>query len=91
MHEAKTSLSKLIALVEAGETVQIARNGEPIVDLSLSEKRTRPLFGEFEPFDFDIPADFDSPTLEELEAWDLMETKFENLLDVQEIREKRPA
>lgn len=33
VHEAKTSLSKLIALVEAGEHVVIARAGKPVVEL----------------------------------------------------------
>lgn len=33
MHEAKTALSKLIAEVEAGEQVVIARAGKPVVEL----------------------------------------------------------
>ena len=33
VHEAKTGLSQLLALVENGETVVIMRNGEPIADL----------------------------------------------------------
>ena len=31
--QAKTDLSKLLALVEAGETVEIARNGVPVARL----------------------------------------------------------
>lgn len=34
VHEAKTHLSRLIAQVEAGEEVVIARNGRPVVRLS---------------------------------------------------------
>jgi antitoxin (DNA-binding transcriptional repressor) of toxin-antitoxin stability system len=34
VHEAKTQLSKLIALAEQGEDVVIARGGQPIVRLS---------------------------------------------------------
>ena len=34
MHEAKTHLSRLIAQVEAGEEVVIARNGTPVVRLT---------------------------------------------------------
>jgi len=34
MHEAKTTLSKLVkAVVEEGETVRIARDGKPVVEL----------------------------------------------------------
>ncbi|MEP7223399.1 MAG: type II toxin-antitoxin system prevent-host-death family antitoxin [Actinomycetota bacterium] len=33
MHEAKTRLSELVRLVEAGEKVVLARNGMPIVEL----------------------------------------------------------
>ncbi len=33
VHEAKTGLSKLIAKVEAGERVVIARAGHPVVEL----------------------------------------------------------
>jgi prevent-host-death family protein len=34
MHEAKTKLSQLVALVERGEEVVITRNGEPVARLS---------------------------------------------------------
>jgi prevent-host-death family protein len=33
IHEAKTHLSRLLAQVEAGEEVTIARNGEPVAKL----------------------------------------------------------
>lgn len=59
MHEAKTKLSKLVELVEAGEKVQIARAGVPVVDLSPSAKRQRPKFGEFKPVVPIIPSGFD--------------------------------
>ena len=46
MHDAKTNLSDLIARVEAGETVCIARNNRPIVKLvKLEPSDTRPGFG----------------------------------------------
>lgn len=41
MHEAKTSLSKLVKRVEAGEDVVISRNGEPVARLVPIE-RTSP-------------------------------------------------
>ena len=33
VHEAKSNLSRLLALVEQGEEVTIMRNGEPVADL----------------------------------------------------------
>jgi prevent-host-death family protein len=33
VHEAKSRLSKLLELVEEGETIIIARNGEPVAEL----------------------------------------------------------
>lgn len=68
MHEAKTKLSKLVELVEAGEKVQIARAGVPVVDLSLSKQSGRPKFGEFEPLSGWISDDFDEPMAEWIEA-----------------------
>ena len=59
MHEAKTKLSKLVELVEAGEEVQIARAGVPVVTLSRAKQKQRPLFGEFEPILPTIPEGFD--------------------------------
>ena len=65
MHEAKTKLSKLVELAESGEDVQIARNGKQAVKLVVSEKRTKPKFGEFEPLEGWISDDFD----EQLPEW----------------------
>ena len=39
VHEAKTHLSRLIAQVEAGEEVVIARNGKPVVRLMPVQQR----------------------------------------------------
>lgn len=59
MHEAKTKLSKLVELVEAGNEVQLARNGNPVVNLVLAKRASRPMFGEFEPILADMPEGFD--------------------------------
>lgn len=47
IHEAKSQLSKLIAAVEAGEEVVIARGDTPVVKLTPVETPTRrkPVFG----------------------------------------------
>jgi prevent-host-death family protein len=42
MLEAKTKLSELVAKAEAGELVEIARNGEPVVRLVPVEKKSLP-------------------------------------------------
>ena len=63
MQEAKTNLSKLIELVEAGVEVQIARAGVPVITLSKAKKKSGPLFDEFEPILLIIPEvlDIDAP------------------------------
>lgn len=78
MHEAKTNLSKLVQLVLAGEEVQIARDGNPVVNIIPAKENKRPKFGEFEPIYADIPEgfDFDEPDVD----WDeIFLTKERNL------------
>jgi prevent-host-death family protein len=58
VHEAKTKLSKLLALVEAGEDVVITRGGQPVAKLVPIQRRKRPNFG-FAAGEFTIPDDFD--------------------------------
>ena len=45
VHEAKTNLSRLLAQVEAGEEVVIARNGKPVARLVSAQRKGRPQFG----------------------------------------------
>lgn len=40
--QAKTDLSKLLARVEAGEEVEIARNGDPVARLVAIDKQQKP-------------------------------------------------
>jgi prevent-host-death family protein len=80
MHYAKTNLSKLVELAESGEDVEIARNGKPAVKLVVSEKRTRPKFGEFEPLDVWMSEDFDEPLPEWLEYMKLEPAKVSPLI-----------
>jgi len=40
VHEAKTTLSRLLEEVERGETLVIARNGKPIAELTAIKKKT---------------------------------------------------
>ncbi|MCW2786082.1 MAG: prevent-host-death family protein [Marmoricola sp.] len=67
IHEAKTHLSKLLAQVEAGEQVVIARNGKPVAKL---EPFVRPKL-KIGFLDVDTPPDFFDPmTEEELAEWE---------------------
>ena len=45
MHEAKTKLSQLVERALRGETVYIARNGEPAVRLVPVHPKRRPAWG----------------------------------------------
>ncbi|MXY79249.1 MAG: type II toxin-antitoxin system Phd/YefM family antitoxin [Chloroflexi bacterium] len=45
VHEAKTQLSRLLAQVEAGEEVTIARNGAPVARLVAYKPRGKREFG----------------------------------------------
>jgi antitoxin (DNA-binding transcriptional repressor) of toxin-antitoxin stability system len=76
MHDAKSNLSKLVELVEAGEIVQIARNGVPVVELSQVQTTARPKFASFKPFDLWISDDFDDPMPEWEEAIALSDAQF---------------
>ncbi len=70
VHEAKTQLSRLLARVERGEEVVIARRGEPVVRLVACKPRSRRqpdvLKGKVM-----LPDNFFDPLPEEeLEAWE---------------------
>lgn len=65
MHDAKSRLSELIALVEQGEQVIIARNGDPVAEL-VSLTPTTPSIrkgGQWRG-KARIPEDFDAPSAE---------------------------
>ena len=76
IHEAKTNLSKLIKLVEAGEEVVIARGEKPVVRLTQIEASpTKPRnlgYGSFAELKGKIPntAFFDSLPEDELKLWE---------------------
>lgn len=68
MHEAKTRLSQLVDLVEQGERVLIARNGEPVAELVPHVAKTGKRTGGQLKGKVWISPDFDapSPEIEEL-------------------------
>ena len=72
IHQAKTQLSKLIARVEAGEEIVIARGKEPVVKLTALPRKRRPVFGSFKG-KFPCPPDaffFDPLPEDELKLWE---------------------
>lgn len=60
MHEAKTRLSELVRLVEAGERVVLARNGTPVAELVPAD-RSKKREGGFWKGQAWISPDFDEP------------------------------
>ena len=58
--EAKAQFSALLRLAEAGETVVIARDGEPIAKLTRIEQGARRQFGSDDGLGY-IADDFDAP------------------------------
>jgi prevent-host-death family protein len=67
IHEAKTQLSRLLAQVEAGEEVTIARNGEPVAKLVAIEKTSnKRVLGQYRG-EVIIADDFDDPV--DPETW----------------------
>lgn len=68
VQEAKTHLSALLARVERGEDVQIARAGTVVARLVPVAEPPERRFGTME---FEVPAGFDEPLPdEELAAWE---------------------
>lgn len=68
VHQAKTHLSELLARVESGEEIVIARNGKPVARLAGYAARPRIRTGFL---DVDTPDDFFDPmSEEELAEWE---------------------
>ena len=70
VHEAKTHLSRLLARVEAGEEVVIARNGAPVARLVGLERRKGRQFGSMRGLIEIDDSFFDPLPEEELAAWE---------------------
>ncbi|MEM1025836.1 MAG: type II toxin-antitoxin system Phd/YefM family antitoxin [Myxococcota bacterium] len=65
VHEAKTHLSKLLARVQGGEEIVIAKGGRPVARLVPYRKRGTRSFGVDRGV-FEVPDDFDAPLDPEL-------------------------
>lgn len=60
VHEAKTQLSRLLRLVEAGQEVEVSRGGEPVARIVPARARKTRKLG-VDVGVFAIPDDFDAP------------------------------
>ncbi len=60
VHEAKTQLSRLLRLVDAGSEVEILRNGEAAARIVAPAGRGERTFA-LNRNAYDVPADFDAP------------------------------
>ena len=68
IHEAKTQFSKLIARVEAGEEIVIARDGAPVARLvAIRQPQSKRISGRDRDV-FSVPEDFDTPLSEDVLA-----------------------
>ena len=70
VHEAKTNLSRLLAQVEAGEDVVIARNGKPVARLVGYQRKGKRGFGSWKGRIALDDSFFDPLPEEELAAWE---------------------
>ncbi len=69
VHEAKTNLSKLLARVEQGEEIVIARGSKPVAKLVRVEAAKKPRkLGGYEGQVW-VADDFDKMSIEEFEMW----------------------
>lgn len=65
VHEAKTRLSELLRIVDAGGTVEILRNGRPAARLVPPHTAAARVFGA-DAGRFQVPDDFDAPLADDL-------------------------
>ena len=66
IHEAKTQFSKLVARVEAGEEIVIARDGTPVARLvGVRPPAAKRVSGRDHGL-FSVPEDFDAPLPEDI-------------------------
>jgi prevent-host-death family protein len=74
VHEAKTNLSKLLARVEAGEEVVIARGKQPVARIVPIERPKRqPLLGRLKGHKIELTDAFFEPLPDdELKAWGMV-------------------
>ena len=69
VHEAKSQLSRLLAQVEAGEEVVIARNGKPVAQLVPCKPQGKRQFGSMKGLISIDERFFEPLPEEELELW----------------------
>jgi len=68
VHDAKTHFSRLLARVEKGQEIVIARAGKPVARLVPNNMEPKPPVFGADRGTFEVPDDFDSPLPEEILA-----------------------
>jgi antitoxin (DNA-binding transcriptional repressor) of toxin-antitoxin stability system len=93
VHEAKTKLSQLLELALSGETVQLARNGEPVAEIVPIQAKPRPLFGEFKPFEMELTEEVLAPLFSKKEWEEILRERDRKLVQTigDLVDEKSPA
>jgi prevent-host-death family protein len=69
IYDAKTQLSKLVARVESGEEITLARNGKPVARLVPLDRRTAPRVPGALKGQFWMAPDFDDFTEQDEADW----------------------
>ncbi len=96
IHEAKTHFSELIAAVERGEEIIIARRGKPVARLKMAEgdegaQKPKPRFGLWKGKIKVDPSFYEPMTEEELEEWYAPLEGLEELSRASPAAKRRPA
>ncbi len=65
VHEAKTRLSQLLRLVDAGQEIEILRGGEPVAKIVPIRAKAKRNLG-IDAGAFAVPDDFDAPLPDEI-------------------------
>lgn len=65
VHEAKTRLSQLLRLVDAGQEIEILRGGEPVAKIVPIRAKAKRSLG-IDASVFAVPDDFDAPLPDEI-------------------------
>ena len=93
VEQAQKKLDEILTLVQDGERVQIAIEDVPVVEfIPITQPKTRPLLGEFEPLDYEITPELLAP-LHTQEEWEeiLAESDKEFLKFLSELGEEKDS
>ena len=93
VEQAQKKLGEILTLVQDGERVQVSIGDVPVVELvPITQPKKRPLFGEFEPLDYEITPELLAP-LHTQEEWEeiLAERVRKFLESLSELKEEKDS